>query len=1048
MSNGNLEREMSKHEVEPGVLDPAVIEQLNQDYGLEEALIMKCWSGFLHFDEDGSGIIEKKEMMVLLKHLGEDVEGPDLAKLLKKFDPDGNGEMDFVEFVECFIGAPGQRAQVLEHQIDQLSSKVRGEFRDQQLSLEEKVKRDGVSSKFVQSYLRKELNEAGACLELPAALLYFMLFLMSVYLHKQVHILHSVDSAINFDITENANFAFSGIIPYENGRMGHKNVNDVNNIPDFWSWFSMGLVPLLWVEAWDLSEARSNTLAMCTSDTDNLKAWGWTGDLSDQRPPLLPNCPESSAPDLPPTLFGKDPRGMYIYYQRIIGGIRVRQERYPEKPCLGSESTITSSYGATCYDGDYVLEPELHAGMAFNEALGDGMAFFLKKNLGQGEIRAILREKEDQHWLSPATQKIEINMAVYNGALDMVTVTWINFFFARDGHIYKSIESVSLWMNNYQNPLLYAVDGLWVFMTLRMFLTEGWDVGRHWFQLGFCKGTVVYAGFWNGVDWAAIIFSFWTFFQWWTLLQMLSELSEYMAEARLDVVGSWADDNKLSAFTDKYVETAKFSNYFSKLTALYPFIIVFRLFKAYHAQPRLAVVTRTLQDAFVDIYHFGIVFVSVLMAYCVSGIFLYADKLEEFAAIDRSLTSCWNLLLGDFEWERLRLTGRLEAGFWFWTFSIIVVQVMLNMLIAVIMDVYTQVKSSCTSAETLYSQSAEIWRRWRATRRKNNPEIALDHILQVLDPTDLDDGAEDEPEEILTLHAFQKKFEYKLTEEQAMEILTSAAVGAESEDRAEQHLSMSNAVLKIQEMQERQEQIHYSLEQLVYLCNLIHDRMCGPTEEAAAIEHQPAKIAVEGADAVAVAFDTSQSKDSKESKPTPALVVPPANFASPELDGLLADLSKMTETVLAPSLERTVGTITAGCDSMVVQSAEVEGRMTTGLTRLDRRMEQLAEQVDQIKDIQQDLGDSSDTGRRASLAGRRSIMNSGPRASLLNGAPRGSVVASRASVIAADKRSSVAPRRFRRGSAVPGLLPEDTKPQGGICSTCVRAEVESRINSN
>merc|ERR1719310_475503 len=103
----------------------------------------------------------------------------------------------------------------------------------------------------------------------------FAIYSLTMMLHEEAWINHSVDNAMEFDIVENANFAFAGIIPFENGRMGQKNIYDVNSIPDFWSWFGMGLVPLLFMEAGDVSEPRANVLAMCTTAEDALLSFGW-----------------------------------------------------------------------------------------------------------------------------------------------------------------------------------------------------------------------------------------------------------------------------------------------------------------------------------------------------------------------------------------------------------------------------------------------------------------------------------------------------------------------------------------------------------------------------------------------------------------------------------------------------------------------------------------------------------------------------------------------------------------------------------------------------
>merc|ERR1719498_1363527 len=63
----------------------------------------------------------------------------------------------------------------------------------------------------------------------------------------------------------------------------------------------------------------------------------------------------------------------------------------------------------------------------------------------------------------------------------------------------------------------------------------------------------------------------------------------------------------------------QFAYMFRLVMALYPAGIAMRLFKAFGSQPRLAVVTQTLQTAWIDLFHFGIIFASVFFTYTVAG---------------------------------------------------------------------------------------------------------------------------------------------------------------------------------------------------------------------------------------------------------------------------------------------------------------------------------------------------------------------------------------------------------------------------------------------
>ena len=57
-------------------------------------------------------------------------------------------------------------------------------------------------------------------------------------------------------------------------------------------------------------------------------------------------------------------------------------------------------------------------------------------------------------------------------------------------------------------------------------------------------------------------------------------------------------------------------------------------------------------------------------------------------------------------------TARVPAGFWFLTFACLFNLAMLNMLLAIVLDVYNETRASLDpQAETLWSQSYEIYRR-------------------------------------------------------------------------------------------------------------------------------------------------------------------------------------------------------------------------------------------------------------------------------------------------------------------------------------------------
>jgi len=410
------------------------------------------------------------------------------------------------------------------------------------------VNTTGVSKSSVTQFLRKEMREAAACLQLPSALMLFVGFWFSVTLHLGTEQLHALDTAVIWDITENANFAFSGIVPFDNGRMGHKSVYDVNSFADFWSWMDMGMVPLFWPEGWDRSEVRTNVLARCNTPIDALNSYALNMSLVNTTgsPPLLMTpCPEAEdVPKAPANFYGTPRTPTYLFYNTIVAGGRMRQERVNAESCtLGDKNVHGVLHADRCVrDLGYWLEPELHQGLLMNEDyVKDEDTVYLLSGSSQKSIREQLRKLEDSVWLRPETAKVEILFITYNQHVDVLTCTFILFFVNRGGHIHKIIEPVSLWLTPYPSWQSYLADAFWVLLVLRLAIQEGKDLAHHWRQLGFAKGTYVYADFVNFVDWVSVMVSVFIYGFWVYHTQTLLSITDYLAQANYRVIGSWTD---------------------------------------------------------------------------------------------------------------------------------------------------------------------------------------------------------------------------------------------------------------------------------------------------------------------------------------------------------------------------------------------------------------------------------------------------------------------------------------------------------------------------
>ena len=69
--------------------------------GPSEAEIKEC---FDTFDADGSGFIDKKEIVKVCEQLGVDATSTEVDELMKQADEDGDGKISIGEFKKAVMG--------------------------------------------------------------------------------------------------------------------------------------------------------------------------------------------------------------------------------------------------------------------------------------------------------------------------------------------------------------------------------------------------------------------------------------------------------------------------------------------------------------------------------------------------------------------------------------------------------------------------------------------------------------------------------------------------------------------------------------------------------------------------------------------------------------------------------------------------------------------------------------------------------------------------------------------------------------------------------
>lgn len=565
----------------------------------------------------------------------------------------------------------------------------------QTISAEEVARTYGIPVKHLVHYLKEEIQEAEACCSLPFTLLLVVSYAVMAVAHDDAITIRAVEDSLKEDILQNANFAYTGY-------MGHKDVNDVNSHADFWSWMRLGLVPLLfqqstsWHEGWETSESF----------------YEYTNISTDIR---------------------VEDRGYWLNFNRIVGGFKLSQELDPEKGC-DSVPELLPLYDSQCVGGfDYDLYPEM--GLPAERAqltVEPTKQEWVFAGTDIEETLERMKQLEADMWITRGTRKIEIAIPSYNAEFGLHTLTRVNFYFSRGGHIWKRIIPMSQYADWHDRWYYGMYDAIWILCLLYILGTEVVEVQAVVRTKGCSSLFSDYFQLWNVIDWLSVLGGVVII----TIFLISIDMRTNMNEA-LQELGSAAWDGGSEAYKAKcntYLKELEANvNYVRHLrlsVAIYPLIVIIRLFKSFSAQPKLALVTKTLSNAWPDLFHFSIVFGSVFVTFTICGIVLFGREVGSFTTFARATISCFRVMLGDIEWDELSAIGRTEASIWLWLYIIVIVLLMLNMIIAIIMDHYEEVKADAGHAETLLEEGIQLWTRFRG--RRAGTYVPLEAVLDAI----------------------------------------------------------------------------------------------------------------------------------------------------------------------------------------------------------------------------------------------------------------------------------------------------------------------------
>eukprot|EP00927_Polykrikos_kofoidii_P081923 TRINITY_DN7994_c0_g1_i6.p1 TRINITY_DN7994_c0_g1~~TRINITY_DN7994_c0_g1_i6.p1 ORF type:complete len:901 (+),score=110.75 TRINITY_DN7994_c0_g1_i6:158-2860(+) len=395
-------------------------------------------------------------------------------------------------------------------------------------------------------------------------------------------------------------------------------------------------------------------------------------------------------------------------------------------------------------------------------------------------LRKLVNLKRDK-FIDEQTSFVGVNMFGLNPDLGVFFNCFVNLFVVPSGEI-VSFVSVVTWSAEIMSVHVLVFDVIFLILCLHLLVSCFFAFFR-----ALVKKTVVSYAMkpWSVIDWLTAVGGIVVIVMFGMYNVELSTIKESAGQLALATPPANPTLDDIKSYTLKLVDfddaMGRFLPFLSTcryIMGSYMLLCLIRLFKAFEAQPRLAVVSQTLVACKTDFAHFLIVFFAVFIALCAAAMPILGHRLVNYTTFLETLIEGLQVVFGNFDYDQMAEEYPVTMFLWFFIFIILLALVIFNMVLAIIMDSYGVAKQEAGISDTIWEQVRLLYIEFR-NRGYNVPRSK---IIE-----ELSNWTEDQVGRKMLLDKIPE-----MTPAQADSIVEKVGVYEDHED--EQTLSLSDAM--------------------------------------------------------------------------------------------------------------------------------------------------------------------------------------------------------------------------------------------------------------
>eukprot|EP00435_Cladocopium_sp_Y103_P042572 s1172_g11.t2 len=337
-----------------------------------------------------------------------------------------------------------------------------------------------------------------------------------------------------------------------------------------------------------------------------------------------------------------------------------------------------------------------------------GFKFTLRAQDSLDKNRKRFQYLKDRGWIDEQTLSLQAKVVAFNYQLDIPRLLKVQFtfYFSRGGGIYTTqkieVATLKTWPRH-NRALLLFVDGVFFLMCLASSAFMAREFQKD-LKVGKCIG---HFNIINTITWLSCLFG-------WAHLGMLFGLEVYrkMVMASIEDYFDFPDTFSTLEVMRLSDSMAEFSSYQRIFISYAHILFMARCFLSLQWQPRLAIITYTLQVSTVDLLHFLIVLIPTWFGFAIAGMIMFGRRMQAFSTPLTGFAMCLQLAMeGEYDWQGMSSEDWFITLLWVWIYMVLLVMVMLNMVLAIIMDVYAEVRREQGETMSIFQHCTYLFKR-------------------------------------------------------------------------------------------------------------------------------------------------------------------------------------------------------------------------------------------------------------------------------------------------------------------------------------------------